>query len=195
MICTPKTDSHGASLAGCYETLMPGLFKTIDGTRLFLGYTCYSLNLAYCISERQKPWCLTQVSVILRLHSYPLDISVTLSLTERVCRNTLYPCVASSFPYQWGWRLAYQFSCNFSQHLRPKQVTGKSGTGTDPSQTSSVFSNTGTRWVRKEARHVEKCSDQRRAVKQKIRTLPGCLAQISCTYRLLLWQWKVSWFT
>lgn len=55
MICTPEMDSHGGGLAGFYETLMTGLFKTIDGTRLFLGYTCYSLNLAYCISERPKP--------------------------------------------------------------------------------------------------------------------------------------------
>lgn len=83
-------------------------------------------------------------------------------------------------PYPWGWCLAHQFSCYFSQHLVPRQITWRWGAGADPSQTSSAFSSTGKRWVRKETRHMGKRSDQR-TVKQKIRTSSGCLAPISCT--------------
>lgn len=147
-----------------------GVVLSQIGHKSFLGYT-YSPNLAYSLSERQKPWNLTQVLVILGLHPYPLMLQLQSLLNS--LQNHSLPVGSIFSPCPRGWWLAYQFSCNFSQHLLPKQITWKWQAGGDPSQTSSAFSTTGTRWVRKKARHIEKGFDQRKPGKQKIRTSPG----------------------
>lgn len=55
MTCAPKVKSHGADLAGFYATLVPRFFEANCRHKSFLRYLRYSLNLAYSISEKQKP--------------------------------------------------------------------------------------------------------------------------------------------
>lgn len=126
---------------------------------------------------------------------FSLDISFIHSFpAERIFWELLYTHVYHHFSLSMACS-PYWFSCNFTAFRAQVDYT-KPEPGADPRQTSSAFSNAGTRWTRKEAWHMGKGSDYGVPVKSSEAENKDIarLALISCTSQTFTTT-KVSWPT